>query len=164
MFAVLGIFCNSSELGRYGPTGATNVDMTSGYYMGFKCYAGASYDSNDNGWTGLYSNGSHFFGQGSTANAIKDNTIAATAKNVVNPMRTYTYYHCRATFVPDGTTTTGKCFMSITDLSNGKLVGNNSATITLANDCAPGNNKIAGYVCVNGAMGYEWIKNVRVYH
>jgi prepilin-type N-terminal cleavage/methylation domain-containing protein/prepilin-type processing-associated H-X9-DG protein len=168
MYAVLGIFCNSSELGRYGPTGAPSGDITSGYYMGLRCYAGGSVagsgDVNDNGWTNLYSNGSHNFGQGSTADAIRNNTIAATSKTIVNPLKTYTYYHCRATFVPDGTTTTGKCFMSITDLSNGKLVGNNTGTLTLATDCAPGNNKIAGYGLLRGAMAYEWIKNVRVYH
>ncbi len=163
MYAVLGIFCNSSELGRYGPTGATSADMTSGYYMGLRCYAGGSADANDNGWTGLYSNGTHNFGQGSTADAIRNNTILAASKTIVNPLRTFTYYRCRASFVADGTAVTGKCYMSITDLSNGKLVGNNSGTVTLATDCAPGNNKIAGYGYLRGAMAYEWIKNVRVY-
>lgn len=162
MYAVLGIFCNNNELGKYGPTGGLS-DVSSGYYLGFKCYGGANYDSNDTGWTGLYSNGTHFFGQGSTANVIPNISLPAN-KIIVNPMRTYTYYRCRATFVPDGTTTTGKCYMSVTDLSNGKLVGNNSGTITLANDCAPGNNKIAGYGFLRGPSAYEWIKNVRVYH
>jgi prepilin-type N-terminal cleavage/methylation domain-containing protein len=152
----LGIFESNSDTAHYGPTGGQS-DITSGWYAGMHVYGGGvnagSGDANDNGWSNLYSNGSHYFCAGGKGSDIQNGTV--TTKIVVNPMRCYYYYHMRCTF------TGGKCYTAAYD--NGRCLGVSVDTPNLANDIAPNNKNIVGHVYGRGSTAYVMLKNVKVY-
>ena len=154
MYSMMGIFCSSAEVGYYSSSTGGLSNPTTGYYFGYKAYAADNYDANDNGWTNLYSNGSHYFAQGADANTL---TGSPAAKLIMNPMRTWIYYHVRAMI------TGGTCYLTVTDTSNNKILGTTVNTLNLANDCAPGNNLVVGYCYTRSDSAYEWMKNLKVY-
>ena len=160
MYSVIGLFCSSAEVSNattmyYSQDTGGLSNVSSGYYVGFKAYGGGGYDANDTGYTNLYSYGSHYFSAAVDASTL---TNSPTAKIIMNPMRTWVYYHVRAVIV------NGNCYTTVTDTAGGnRILGTITTTLNLASDCAPGNNIIDGYTFVRSDGAYEWVKNVKVY-
>ncbi|HOS44577.1 MAG TPA: hypothetical protein PK794_12855, partial [Armatimonadota bacterium] len=151
----LGVFVSESELGHPGPTARADdlADMASGWYFGMHAYGGPNASGTDSGYNNLYGTGEgkHYFCGGGTANTI---SAGSTPRLDVVPIKCNTFYHCKAIFAA------GKAMVTVSEGS--QVLGTVSYSLNLANDQAPGHNRIAPLTKTRNTEAMTF-KNIKVY-